>query len=105
MTDKTKRLIGICFFSSVVSFLFWYVNYDYPRIVGFGTNPYGYGSFAYQVIHGILGRNYYYDHSQENFFWSVTQVAPLLLAWKIRTHLGIVVNYATILIKKTYGAI
>ena len=91
-------------FTFLIVLVIWYVDYDSMKVVGFGTNPFGYDSVAYHVLNEVFRVNSYRDR-QSNFLWVVSQVSPLLLSWPIRSYLGSVAGFVMRLGQKIYRAV
>jgi hypothetical protein len=88
--EKRQRLAGMITFSVFAIFLLWHLDYEDVEIVGFRNNPWGFNSFAYNLINAIAAaaNNDSQSYESRNLWWFSTQVIPILTSWMLRKFLG-----------------
>ena len=104
IAEKRQRLTGMITFSVLAIFLLWHVNFEDMEIVGFRTNPWGYGSLAYKLIDEFVHDDSY-AHDSANFWWIATQTIPIVTSWGLRKILGKGVAFASTAAKWLYSRI
>lgn len=89
-------------FALIVTLLLWFVDYGNAGLTGFNTNPKGYGSPAFEFIQ-LFDWEDLDGYDSRNSAWMVSQILPLLLAWRLRNHLECVVRYCARLLRSPKG--
>jgi hypothetical protein len=116
MEPKKQRIVGMIAFSAIAIVLLWHVDYlaisiyshnplDYLtfQLVGWNTNPLGYGSIAYRIATKFVGASWRGDAT--NKVWVLSQVIPILISWPIRRFLGKSVSVVERVLMKLFASV
>jgi hypothetical protein len=117
MNPKKQRIVGMIAFAAITIFLFWFVDYLTPdnyyssnpfdylsfQVVGWNTNPLGYGSIAYRIATKMVDSSWRGDAT--NKVWVLSQVIPILTSWPIREFLGKSVNAVEHVLKRLFASV